>query len=1347
VQVSPVDIQAWASDTGSEYPATPAEKAAVLPAVAAWKAEQLADAKASRGENAISPLAVGAGAAGLGLAGLLAFNHFRKQGLSEPAAAQLAKNAENQAAATATAVQTPPTAPPPTQTTGWKPWQTPDHRLVDTNTQNVRPASPGGPALRADYEAGPIAATQEIRGGRSLGGSLAREQGQYKARTDQGFHNPALQGLDTPKERIIYLAGIADAHGTDSAEFQQAQQLIASLETTTAPGIAPTAFTAGLTPEQRYGSTTAEEEAASGKHLGQSRTKSNASAQAGYQSRDTAVQAQAKVFSPQARANQQADALADALSQPGPGDMGATDANNSAIDPEVIRQLEALNTGKGNINAPKASKARRPIGIDPSKASVFFLDVDGTYKPYLGSRPVLGPENVVLSTGRRADGSPIAESDLAFFPTDDPEFYRRSSSAIAHPFLSDIDIAENRGSQPDLRYATDEDQAIKGLLESLPVSDPRFSTGIRKDGVSDNWTVGANGANERVPLDVSGFQSEASNPTRLAATRLKIAVDDHLKTTGQLPPPAVQQVWATALAREHAVDPISVLRAAKGVTAPTPTRTSRSSAPALAAGSGDALDRVYNSLGMHAGANAWELEGMVRSGDIKTAAAALASQLPALTSVNAGGLRGASQDEKLNIVAEGVSAGLKDLAVTLEKYPQAAEKFGIGKGAGGFGIDAYLKSYVRDWVTVRGLQLDPTGQPTYQVPNDAFEILAHQAHNAGRSTLAELEDHIRGAANGLEGALKIDRLVSAAQSTKQSDPNTNATNFAQTVFDLRDPDLISTRLTQEAAGDVKLSFGTRRNYDATAGFYDRNPNEAQLAEAIENYNTLSDGADAGYGLNSVLSARNSGADYKTPEGRAQQQAAKDAQAWITANATRLEQERADLNRGILRTDDTPKSFGRGFVIASDHRGAYLAGDTQGLNTSIRDEQFNDLDATPVDRAQDNQREALLNNQVPEPEGVDAADDRLLAPLTEAEATARQYGATKLHFKNLGPNSRGAMPAGEAFYPRQHLRRYLQEQGQDEAVGRILDSYIGSTWQPEAGVGFEVGASEPVRGLGPRPAPPAAPITLQVPPEHEPTLLSRPEGIPDGAVDSYQSWYRPAAVRVGTVYGERPITLQNGEVVSIPTIALHGTWKHRATHPRQPLSAEQVFSLVDQQPRAVVAPEINTETAARHRAALEARGVGSGESFRDDQNFRDAIAAEAADVLQLDRGEVSGLGRRGSTFPQAPIAAAPVSLVPAAAIDQLNTLRSSLERPVTAAYSAQELHDARARHIGDYISSAATPAFDKAGRQTRGWTGGDSWHGGARLAGRADRNVGAYNAPSDAMLSALALAARRRAGVN
>jgi len=1272
VQVSPVDIQAWASDTGSDYPATPAEKAAVLPAVAAWKAEQLADAKASRGQNAISPLVVGAGAAGLGLAGLVAFNHFRKQGLSEPAAAAMAKQAENNTPAS-------PSAPPATS-----------YRAVDPSTQDARRESRhAGPRLRADRDAGPQAATLELAGGRSKGATLARSQGQYKARSEAGFHDPLVAALDTPEKREIYLAGIADASGTDSEAFAKARDQIAALETSTAPGVAPTSFlarndatTGNLKPftgKERYGTTTAQEEADNDGFLAQSRTKSNTSAQAGFQPRETAVQASGK----------------------------------------------------------------------PENASVFYLDSDGSYKPYQGSttlldengKPRLNKRGEILYNGRRADGSPIAESDLAYFPTDNPEFYARSG--LSHPELKAFEVAMNAGNLPDRRFATEEDQSIKGMVESLGPSDPRFSDGFRKDGVSDNWVFGRDTATgARVPLDVSGFQSEASNPTRLAATRLKTAVGDHLRTTGQLPSPGVQQAWATDLARQHSVDPLAVLRAAKGVTAPAPERSSRSSVPALAAGSGDALDRVYNSLGMHAGADAWELEGMVRSGDIKGAAEALASQLPALTSVNAGGLRGASQDEKLNIVAEGVSAGLKDLAVTLEKYPQAAEKFGIGKGAGGFGIDAYLKSYVRDWVTVRGLQLDPTGQPTYQVPNDAFEILAHQAHSAGRSTIAELEDHIRGSASGLEGALKLDRLVSAAQSTKQGDPNTNATNFAQLVFDLQDPDLVSTSLTQEAAGDVKLSFGTRRNYDATAGFYDRNPNEAQLADAIEDYSTLSDGSNADYGLNSVLSARESGADYKTPEGRAQQQAAKDAQAWITANATRLEQERADLNRGILRSDGTPQSFGRGFVISSDHRGAFLAGDTQGLNTSIREEQFNDLDATPVDRAQDNEREALLNNQLPEPEGIDAADDRSLVPVTEAEATARQYGSTKLHFKNLGPKSRNAMAAGEAAGPLSSLQRLIEDQKFYRQVAANHDAAFPSSWSPSAGIGFEVGASEPIRGMGPRPAPPAAPVTLDAPPRHEPTLLTRPQGIPDGAVDPYQSWYRPAATRIGTVYGEKPITLQGGEVVNIPTIALHGTWNHRKTHPRQPLSKEQIFSLVDQQPRSAVQPEANTATAALHRAAVEARGVNGSEPFRDDQQLR-----EASDRSLLDRGEVGGLGRSGSTFEQAPITAAPISSVPAAARDQLNTLRSSLERPVTAAYSPQELDDARARHIMSYIESAAKPSFDKAGRQTRGWTGGDSWHGGARLAGRADRNVGAYNAPSDAMLGALALAARRRAGVN
>jgi hypothetical protein len=1360
VQVSPVDIQAWASDTGSEYPATAAEKAAVLPAVAAWKAEQLADAKASRGDNAISPLAAGIGAAGLGLAGLVAFNHFRKQGLSEPEAAAMAKQAENAAVAAAPA---PAAAPELAALRVANP--------ADQAIRNRAPARSGatydGPRLRSDA---PAAATLETRGGRNVGSALARQQGQYKARTSEGFHDPALASLDTPAKRDAYLAGVADANGTDSPQFRQAQSLIAAMETSTETGVAPTSFLARndattgnpkpFTGKERYGSTTAEEEASDGGFLAQSRTKSNTSAQAEYQSRESAPQSSSK----------------------------------------------------------------------PANASVFFLDSDGSYKSYRGNttlldkdgRPQQDKRGNILYTGRRADGSPIAESDLAYFPTDDPEFYARSG--LAHPALKAADIAANAGELPDRRYASDEDQSIKGMLESLGPSDPRFSDGIRKDGVSDNWTVGTNGAGERVPLDVSGFQSELGSSGPMAGARLRAALSDYRKNTGTPVPTNVAVAWAADLARQHGVDASTVLRGATAagpsarLVAPQPERSSRVSAHALGGGnSADQLDRIYTSLGMHAGADAWELEGMVRSGDIKGAAAALASQLPALTAVNGGGLRGMGQDEKLSLVAEGVAAGLNDLSTVLSKYPEAASKFGIGKGPGGFGIDAYLKSYVRDWVTVRGLQLDPTGQPTYQVPNDAFEILAHRAHQSGRNTLHELNDIVRGSSNGLLGALKIDRLVSSAQSTKQGDPNTNATSFAQTVFDMTDRDLVSTRLLDEAAGDVNLSFGTRRTSDVTAGLYNRNPSEADVDQRIADYRTLADGTVTPYPVNATLAAQVSGADYSTPEGQARQQQAKDAQAWISANADQLERQRADFNRGLF----DGKSAGRGFAISADQRGAFLTGNTQGMNTSYREELVNDEDATPVDVAQDNIREARLNNQIPEPEGVEVETRSTAVPLSEADATARQYGSQKLYFKNLGPGSKGAMPAGEAFYPRQALRRYLQERGQDQAVGRILDSYMGSSWQPETGVGFEVGAREPVRGMGPQPAPPAAPVTFAVPPERTPVRTGPPLDLPNGAVDPYRT------VQVQrTGIGRRVPLHIPGYADQPPQLQLD--WQVN-TSDRAP---GNLYGQLSDAPRGGITITGSTETAARHRAALEARigggGPGrllaidqaaqarrnqvdadriargiptgggvmlgetfvepsathAGQSFRDDENLRDQIAvstgsiaagrranaqtsaaalelaqrpggysggelepAQRPQILQLDHGTASGLGRSGSTFEQKPIAAAPISSVPQAAQDQLNTLRSSLERPVTAAYSTQELDDARARHIMSYIQSAATPSFDKAGRQTSGWTGGDSHHGGARLAGRVDRNVGAYNAPSEAMLGALALAARRRTGAS
>lgn len=216
------------------------------------------------------------------------------------------------------------------------------------------------------------------------------------------------------------------------------------------------------------------------------------------------------------------------------------------------------------------------------------------------------------------------------------------------------------------------------------------------------------------------------------------------------------------------------------------------------------------------------------------------------------------------------------------------------------------------------------------------------------------------------------------------------------------------------------------------------------------------------------------------------------------------------------------------------------------------------------------------------------------------------------------------------------------------------------------------------------------------------------------------------------------------------------------------------------PRAQVPVVGSPETAARHQDALAARAVNGGEGFRDDSILRDQIAvstgavdaaraANAAmgqqalarlasdgvvragdtvagprpDILQLDAGVTGGAGRRGSTFEQKPIAAAPISVVPPAAQEALNTLAASVQGPAVG-YSEQELSDARARHIGDWISKAATPRFNSAGAQIGGWTGGDSWRGGARLAGRANQNIAPYTPASDALVQTLAKVARARA---
>jgi hypothetical protein len=211
--------------------------------------------------------------------------------------------------------------------------------------------------------------------------------------------------------------------------------------------------------------------------------------------------------------------------------------------------------------------------------------------------------------------------------------------------------------------------------------------------------------------------------------------------------------------------------------------------------------------------------------------------------------------------------------------------------------------------------------------------------------------------------------------------------------------------------------------------------------------------------------------------------------------------------------------------------------------------------------------------------------------------------------------------------------------------------------------------------------------------------------------------------------------------------------------------------VSSAPRADVPAVGNTLAAANYRTAVEARAAGRGEAFLDDQNRRDAIAISsgyidqgrknnaaasdaafssasageqlaspqgfnqqrggqtptarpAADVLQLDAGELGGYGRRGSTFAQQPIPAAPISSIPAAAQDNLNTLRSSMERSVDAVAKA------KAGHLADYMDKLAAGGIR---------TSAD----GKRLVFNHQRQAGNYTEPGNAMVDARINGLRKR----
>lgn len=124
----------------------------------------------------------------------------------------------------------------------------------------------------------------------------------------------------------------------------------------------------------------------------------------------------------------------------------------------------------------------------------------------------------------------------------------------------------------------------------------------------------------------------------------------------------------------------------------------------------------------------------------------------------------------------------------------------------------------------------------------------------------------------------------------------------------------------------------------------------------------------------------------------------------------------------------------------------------------------------------------------------------------------------------------------------------------------------------------------------------------------------------------------------------------------------------------------------------------------------------GEGFRDDSRL-----GMNDERLQLDRGEVGGLGRRGSVFAQQPIAAAPVSMA--------HTLAAA-GVPEVPAVTEREAQAARAGHLADYMDRLVSGGIR-------------SSKDGQRLVFKNQNQMSGYNAPGDALVAARVAGLRKR----
>ena len=330
------------------------------------------------------------------------------------------------------------------------------------------------------------------------------------------------------------------------------------------------------------------------------------------------------------------------------------------------------------------------------------------------------------------------------------------------------------------------------------------------------------------------------------------------------------------------------------------------------------LEKVFNSLGVHASLGQLATYKLLGEGKVQAVNNSLASIAPRYEAAFKPLLQGFDQSERINIISEGIASSIYDLDRFLKAHPDAAVKIGSGIQDNNINLDAYVKSFLRDYVTMRGIVDDPSGIPKFQVPADAVEELAFDARNDSDLSTGiknATDRFVASSDSPLAAVRRLNRLTTEAH---DNDPNGIADRLAKAVIDFPDPGSASTHLLASSPPEIQFSYASRLvNYEpATAGFWDRNPSVPLSRERIDEINAVrivqagkrQRRATLPKTPNARWNAQISALDTKSPNFSADKQEIEEKINWAQNNTSEIAAAVGDLNRG-LSTDQ---------VITQDH---------------------------------------------------------------------------------------------------------------------------------------------------------------------------------------------------------------------------------------------------------------------------------------------------------------------------------------------------------------------------------------------------------------------------------------------